>query len=397
MGVAVDVEAEELAVFGVGAEDGADGVVGADLFEADAHAGDVAAVDFGSVADLGDVGSWRGRGCRGRSASRAAPGVAEELGGELEDAAGVGDDLHGLDAGDLVEEPAAGGVHELGVALELEEFEDGDALVGVRVAGGVLGEEAVGGGGGAIEDDVDVGVAGGPEVFEEGSASFSARGAVASRRKSRASRRGPRHSWFQPGLPPLQPQLERQRSTPWKQDQEVSSATSASHCGREDFEELAVVGELGVACCLRSSAWRRRGPSRRACGGGRSFRRRWRRGRAGRCRVGLSRVEAGEEAAGEVFAGVEQAFEGDGAGGGAVVEEDGDAAAFVELDEVGVGGVDGGVGGFDPGDRWLIGASGGGFGGRRIAEVGERRWEQGRTRAHWCGREDGELDAFLRP
>jgi hypothetical protein len=33
--VAVDVEAEELAVLGVAAEDGADGVVGADLFEAD--------------------------------------------------------------------------------------------------------------------------------------------------------------------------------------------------------------------------------------------------------------------------------------------------------------------------------------------------------------------------
>ena len=56
-------------------------------------------------------------------------GFAEELGGELEDAAGVGDDLHGLDAGDLVEEPAAGGVHELGVALELEQFEGGDAFV----------------------------------------------------------------------------------------------------------------------------------------------------------------------------------------------------------------------------------------------------------------------------
>ena len=52
---AVDVEAEELAVFGVGAEDGADGVVGADLFEADLHAVDVAAVDLGAVAHLGDV------------------------------------------------------------------------------------------------------------------------------------------------------------------------------------------------------------------------------------------------------------------------------------------------------------------------------------------------------
>ena len=55
-------------------------------------------------------------------------GFAEELGGELEDAAGVGDDLDGLDAGDLVEEPAAAGVHELGVAFELQQFEDGDAL-----------------------------------------------------------------------------------------------------------------------------------------------------------------------------------------------------------------------------------------------------------------------------
>ena len=44
---AVDIEAEELAVFGVVAEDGADGVVGADLFEADLHAVDVAAIDFG--------------------------------------------------------------------------------------------------------------------------------------------------------------------------------------------------------------------------------------------------------------------------------------------------------------------------------------------------------------
>ena len=237
---------------------------------------------------------------------------------------------------------------------------------------------------------MDVGVAGGPEIFEQRlRRAVSASGAVASRRKSRASRRGARHSWFQPGLPPLQPQLERQRSTPWAQHQEVSSTTSASHCGGKFFEELAVVGEAGVAARLRSSAWRRRGPSRRACGGGRSFRRRWRRGRAGRLSgvAGSSRVEAGEQAAGEVFAAVEQAFEGDGAGGGAVVEEDGDGAAFVELDEVGMGGVDGGVGGFGPGLGWVVSWS--------PAVVAAAM--AARTRAHWCGREDGELDALLRP
>ena len=62
----------------------------------------------------------------------------------------------------------------------------------------------------------------------------------------------------------------------------------------------------------------------------------------------MSGLKLREQAAGEGFAVVEQAFEGDGAGGWAVVEEDGDGAAFVELDEVGLGGVDGGVGGFDP-------------------------------------------------
>ena len=79
VGVAVDVEAEELAVLGVAAEDGADGVVGADLFEADADAGDVAAVDLGAVADLGDVGFGAGEDVRGSCSSRAAPGSPKSL------------------------------------------------------------------------------------------------------------------------------------------------------------------------------------------------------------------------------------------------------------------------------------------------------------------------------
>ena len=54
------------------------------------------------------------------------------------------------------------------MAFELEEFEGGDALGLGERAGGVLGEELDDGGGGAVEDDLDVGVAGGPEVFEEG-------------------------------------------------------------------------------------------------------------------------------------------------------------------------------------------------------------------------------------
>src|ERR1035437_10257441 len=93
--------------------------------------------------------------------------IAEELARELQDASGVGDDLHGFDAGDLIEEPAATGVHQLGVAFELEQFEDGDALLGRQGAGGVACEEAVFRRGGAVEDDVDVSVARGPEADQQ--------------------------------------------------------------------------------------------------------------------------------------------------------------------------------------------------------------------------------------
>ncbi len=60
-------------------------------------------------------------------------------------------------------------------------------------------------------------------------------------------------------------------------------------------------------------------------------------------------LESAKEALGEGFAAVEQAFECDSAGAGAVVEEDGDAAAFFQADEVGLRGVNGSVGRFGPG------------------------------------------------
>ncbi len=58
--------------------------------------------------------------------------------------------------------------------------------------------------------------------------------------------------------------------------------------------------------------------------------------------------EAADQALGESFAVVQQAFEGDGAGARAVVEEDIDGAAFLEADEIGTRSVDGGVGRIDP-------------------------------------------------
>src|SRR6202012_3364131 len=60
-------------------------------------------------------------------------------------------------------------------------------------------------------------------------------------------------------------------------------------------------------------------------------------------------AEAAYQTLAEVFAGVQQAFKGDGTRGRTVVEEHGDGTAFVEFDEVGTGGIDRGVRGFGPG------------------------------------------------
>ncbi len=132
-------------------------------------------IDLGSVADLGQVAPGAGENLEELGFKRGAVRT-KELRGELEDAAGVGDDLDGLNAGDLVEEPAAAGVHELGVAFEFQQIEDEDALgrresaraacrarkrstglapavtIGVREWTGIL----------AVKDDLDIGVASGP-------------------------------------------------------------------------------------------------------------------------------------------------------------------------------------------------------------------------------------------
>ena len=80
-------------------------------------------VDLRAVAGCGHVGLGLGQAgeeMRARAQSAWSP---KSCCGELQHARGVGDDLHGLDAGDVVEEPAAAGVHELGVALHLHQLE----------------------------------------------------------------------------------------------------------------------------------------------------------------------------------------------------------------------------------------------------------------------------------
>ena len=92
------------------------------------------------------------------------------------------------------------------------------------------------------------------------------------------------------------------------------------------------------------------------------------------------------EAAGEVFAGVEQALKGDGARVGTVVKEDGDGNAGGEAHQIRARGVDGCVGSIGP---WRFIAT-------RLSRC--RSYLLERTNAlALVRREHGEADAVLRP
>ena len=130
VGDAADVEAEQVSLFGKGGKDRADGVVGCHLFQLQLHRGYAFLVDLRAVAGGGHVGAGLGEAGQKRGLERSGL-LAEEPLRELQHARGIGDDLHGFDAGDVVKEPAATGVHELGVTLHLHELKRAD-LFGLR-------------------------------------------------------------------------------------------------------------------------------------------------------------------------------------------------------------------------------------------------------------------------
>ena len=102
----------------------ADGVVGADAEEVDHGSLGESSVDFGAIFVLGNVGWSLGE----HFCEPLLEGIAEEARGELNDAGGVLQNLHGLDPGDLVEEPATAGEHEQSVTLHLHQAEKSDLL-----------------------------------------------------------------------------------------------------------------------------------------------------------------------------------------------------------------------------------------------------------------------------
>src|SRR5579884_1253211 len=93
-------------------------------------------------------------------------GLAEVL-RKLERARGVLDDLDRLDAGQLIEEPPAGRIHEHGVPLHLEKTQRLHPPLGVEARPPVGGKERVDRLRRAVEDDVDVRLARRPRVPED--------------------------------------------------------------------------------------------------------------------------------------------------------------------------------------------------------------------------------------
>ena len=190
--------------------------------------------------------------------------------------------------------------------------------------------------------------------------SCSVNGTRASRSSSRALRSGARQAWFQPCLPPLQPQSERQRSMPCTQLQEVFS-TISPRTRAETAPGSAVIGQLDGRDRLPAAAARRPAPFRRIVVMAVGF---------AICRhmdqLRLRVVfEAAFEPRGKVLAGVEQPLEGDGPRGRAVVEKDGNRDAGIEADQIRTGGVHAGVGSIRP--------------------AAPPSSFSGRMRLHWCG------------
>ena len=80
----------------------------------------------------------------------------------------VVDDLHGLDPRELVEEPAATGVHQHGVTLHLEKLQDVTCSSVLERTNGVIGEKCCAIFFGAVQDDLNVIVARRPWILEIG-------------------------------------------------------------------------------------------------------------------------------------------------------------------------------------------------------------------------------------
>src|SRR5438093_11628774 len=146
-------------------EEPGDRVVGDDATEIHRGRADEPAVDLAAVGERRDVARGRLEAADQLRLEPATAEVAEILEGDP----GVAEDLHRLEPADLVEEPAARGVHEQPVTRELEESPDLDTSGRVQRRALVCREERVEPRRARVEEHLDVGVARGPRILEVGS------------------------------------------------------------------------------------------------------------------------------------------------------------------------------------------------------------------------------------
>ena len=99
-------------------------------------------VDAGAVTGLGIVGVRFGQ-TREKCGLERRGLLAENLHRQLQYARRVGDHLHGLDAGNVVEEPSATGEHQLRVALHLHQLKGAHAFVFAERVRLLRGQEAI--------------------------------------------------------------------------------------------------------------------------------------------------------------------------------------------------------------------------------------------------------------
>ncbi len=157
------VVAEDAAFLGIVLEQRTDGVVRRNAPQPDHFRLHQFLVNAAAIAKFGDVAL----GLLQQFQEFRLQSPSEQLAEQLQGAAGILDDLDGLDAGQLVEEPAAAGVHQHGVALHFEQLQQAHAfrLVELAVRGG--GEEPLHRFGRTVEDHGDVAVAGPPRIDAE--------------------------------------------------------------------------------------------------------------------------------------------------------------------------------------------------------------------------------------
>src|SRR5947209_8977081 len=131
-----------------------------DFLQVDNRRLNVTRVDFCAVAILWEVTL----GAREALQELGFNRISEQLFGDLNHAPGILNHLHSLDAGKLIEEPAATGVHEHGVALEFHQLPHQNLLRLVQIAHEMLSAKAFAHFGRAIEDNRYIAIARGPWV-----------------------------------------------------------------------------------------------------------------------------------------------------------------------------------------------------------------------------------------